>query len=118
MSRKSYAEALTDYADKRIGEAKPVPDNDLAVWYSQHKPTLDSTATNRELNLVAAVRLLAIFENHQNSWSVVRSLNVGPTSEHNSLGSYFADWHSRVAAPEKLIVEEIANRFAVKLPAD
>ena len=112
---KSYADALTDYATNRIQEAEDVPPADLAVWYVRNQPTLDKSGTNRDLNLIVAIKLLEIFEKYPESWHVVRSLNLGDPAENETLKTYLTGWHNRVADSEKHIVKEIAKLFGVKL---
>ncbi len=112
---KSYAASLTQYADDRIAGAPVVSPGDLQEWYEQNKDTLDSTATNRELNLVVAVRMLKIFERHPQAWRVVRSLNLGSPSENSSLETYFAGWYERAETEQKPIVEDVASLFKISL---
>jgi len=83
---------------------------------------LDTTATNRELNLVASVKLLEIFERHPNGWKTIRSLNRGDPTENRSLDAYhrwmrtIAGWYTRAANYEKPIVKEIASLFMISVP--
>jgi hypothetical protein len=112
----SYADSLTDYANDRIHQAAAIPDDDLTAWYSANKSTLDADPTHRELNQVAAGRLLPIFEKYPNSWKAVRSLNLGDPAENETLHEYLKAWYSRVSVPERPVVSEIATLFSVALP--
>jgi len=112
---KSYAASLTQYADDRIAGAPVVSSDNLQEWYEQNKDTLDATATNRELNLVVAVRMLKIFERHPQAWRVVRSLNLGSSSENSTLEQYLSGWHERAEMEQKPIVEDIASLFRISL---
>ena len=114
---RSYADSLTKYADDRIGKATSIPDDDLAAWYATNKATLDADATDRELNLVVAVKLLPIFEKHRNSWTAVRSLNRGNAAENETLDRYLEAWYSRVAESDRPLVRDIAALFMLTLPA-
>lgn len=113
---KSYADSLTKYADDRIAGATPIESDDLVEWYERHRTMLGKTATNRELNLVAAIKLLEIFERYPNGWKSVRSLNRGDPTENRSLDAYLAGWYTRAAKGEKPIVKEIASLFMISVP--
>jgi len=115
FSKATYADAFTEYANKIIVKTMPVPNNDIATWYIENKSTLDTNSTNRELNNVVAVRLLAIFEKYPNSWKAIRTLNLGDTSENETLSSYLQGWYSRTAKPERPVVRDIANLFSISL---
>lgn len=111
-----YADSLTEYASNRISESTESADISLAAWYDEHRNTLDSTATDRQLNLVVAIRLLEIFENTPDSWIAVRSLNRGDPAENETLARYLTAWHARTEEPHKQVVRQIADLFEIELP--
>lgn len=115
---RSYADSLTDYATDRIDNVASIPEDDLATWYAANKETLDNNATKRDLNLIVAIRLLPIFEKHENSWTAVRKLNLGDPSENETLDRYLEGWYSRVGRSERAVVRDIAELFSLSLPEE
>lgn len=112
----SYAGALTRYAQKRIDQAAAIPDDDLAAWYATNRTKLESNATLRDLNLIVAVRLLKICNEHPNYWTAIRSLNLGNAADNENLERYLEAWYGRVAEPERVVVRKIAGLFSLTLP--
>lgn len=112
---KSYANSLTTYADDRIAKVAPMSDDDLAKWYAKHRPELEKSGTNRELNAVLAVRLLKMFEQSPAAWQAVRAVNRGDAGENSSLAAYLSGWHSRAEADDRKVIKEIAKALGISL---
>lgn len=115
---RSYAPALTEYAQQRI-EAAPLPEGaTLAAWYAEHKVVLREHADKRDLNRVAAGVLLPLFEAEPEHWEAVRWLNTGKPDRVQTLGEFLGDW--RANAPERhgAFIGEIADAFGVEMSND
>jgi hypothetical protein len=114
---RGYAPALRKYADDRIEKASLPADQNLAAWYREHEAALRREPTQRELNEVAAVALLPLFEKEPAHWQAVGCLNAAPVPTPRSFATYLWDWHGRVPAEHQPFVRQIAAKFGMALPA-
>ena len=111
---KSYAKALTSYADQRIQKYENRTES-VAQFFATNKNKLFSQGTLRELNGFIAVKLLPLFEKNPSGWQAIRYINLGPKEENESFEKYLAGWHRRVPENQKAFVKRIAREFGVEL---
>lgn len=112
---RSYAPALTKYAQQRI-EAAPLPEGKtLAAWYDEHKDVLHRVSTKRDLNRIAAGQLLELFEKSPGSWEAVRWLNDGKPGRVQTLGEFLGEWQHHAPDRHAAFIGKIAQRFGVSI---
>jgi len=111
---KSYATALTDYANTRVN-AQSAKTKTVAEFYRENKTELERSGTNRELNNYIAVKLLPLFEESPESWQSLRYLNLGNPEENLSLKEYLEGWHQRVPQRHREFILRVAKRFEIDL---
>lgn len=114
---RSYAPALTNYAQQRIDKAPLPEDQTLAQWYTDHKTVLRKHATKRDLNRIAAGVLLPFFEAEPEHWEAVRWLNDGKPGRVQTLGEFLGDWRHHAPDRHAAFIEKIAAKFDVKIVA-
>ena len=116
---KSYAAALSDYANDRISIQQEKKQS-LAEFYREHEAALETSGTNRELNNFIAVKLLKHFEDTPAGWQAVRYLNLGEPNENKSFKTYLSGWYRRVPEKHRNFVTTIAREFELDLlkPSD
>jgi len=111
---KNYSGSLASYANDRIqkqsGRKEPA-----AQFYRDNRAALEKTATNRNLNLYLAVKLLPHFEANPTAWESLRYLNLGPAEENTSFKAYLAGWHDRVPDEHRSFIRLVAAEFDIKL---
>jgi len=111
---KSYATALTDYANTRVN-AQNAKTKTVAEFYHENKRELERSGTNRELNNFIAVKLLPLFEDSPESWHSLRYLNLGNPEENLSLEEYLEGWHQRVPERHREFILRVSKLFEVEL---
>ena len=111
---KSYATALTDYANTRVN-AQNAKTKSVAEFYHENKRELERSGTNRELNNFIAVKLLPLFEDSPESWHSLRYLNLGNPEENLSLEEYLEGWHQRVPERHREFILRVSKLFEVEL---
>jgi hypothetical protein len=114
---RDYSKALKDYADDLLKKSPLPAGQDLAAWYKAHEAELRKDPTQRELNRVASLVLLPMFEEHPGNWEAVASLNAAPVKEPRTFAKYLADWHARSPAKHQPFIREVAAKFGVEIPA-
>jgi len=111
---KSYATALTDYANTRIN-AQSAKTERVAEFYRENQTELENSGTNRELNNFVAVKLLPLFEKSPASWQALRYLNLGNVDENQSLKTYLKGWHQRVPDRHRDFILRVSDLFEIDL---
>lgn len=109
---KGYGKSLNQYAQKMIDETE-VPE-DLSKWYRFHREALQSKATDRAKNRVAAVAMLPIFEKSPDLWIAIASINAIPNRE-VEFPEFLREWHKASPEPQRRGVAEVAKLFQVDL---
>ena len=112
---RSFAPSLKKYADERMAKAPLPAGQDLAAWYREHEAALRRDPVQRELNEVAAVALLPLFEKQPRHWAAVGSLNAAPVRTPRDFAAYLADWHGRAPAEHRPFIRQIAAQFGITL---
>ncbi len=112
---KDFSPNLTNYASDRIEPYRLKDGQTLADWHREHADALRSTATNRELNNVAAVALLDLFEAEQEHWNAISFLNAAEPAGPQTLEQYLRDWHQHCPEMHQPFVAKIALRFEIDL---
>lgn len=115
---KSFAPHLTQYADELIEQGDLPEGLTLADWYASHAGELRETGTNRQLNNVAAVELLPLFEADPTNWRAIEHLNDGEATGAISFADYLAGWRDRCPASKKGLVNKIAKQLGVELEGE
>ncbi|MFM8470523.1 MAG: hypothetical protein ACKODH_11225 [Limisphaerales bacterium] len=98
---KSYAPALTKYAQERLDQsaATLALDAPFGPWFTAELASLRQAATQRDKNLVIARQLLPLFEAHPAGWEALTALNLTLDRDpQKGFVRYLADWE--LAAPE------------------
>ncbi len=111
---KSYATALTDYANTRVN-AQNTKTKTVAEFYHENKKELERSGTNRELNNFIAVQLLPLFEDSPESWHSLRYLNLGNPEENLSLKEYLEGWYQRVPERHREFILRVSKLFEIEL---
>ncbi|MEX2212487.1 MAG: hypothetical protein WD768_00070 [Phycisphaeraceae bacterium] len=114
---KGYAPALGKYADERMNKAKLAEGQTLAKWYVEQAAELRKSATQRELNQIAATALLPLFEKTPEHWEAVTWLNAGEPVEDRHFDAYLAAWHANVPQRHKAFVAALAKELGVMIQA-
>jgi hypothetical protein len=113
---KDYAPHLKEYADQLIAKSQLPAEKGLADWYRDHAVQLRASSNQREMNRVAAVALLPLFEAKPRHWEAVGYLNAGRAYPNQSFQEYLQDWQYFAPDTHKGFVSEIAALFEIELP--
>lgn len=114
---KSFAPALTRYAQERLDDPKhKLPAGTVfAEWFAAELPGLRKAPTQRDKNTLMAARLLPLFEARPAGWESVTSLQLGSRDADKPLATHLAEWHANAPAAQKKFVADVAGVFGVKL---
>ncbi|MEK6239080.1 MAG: hypothetical protein N2C14_30560 [Planctomycetales bacterium] len=115
---KSYSNALNDYADKRIDQAKVPEDQTFLEWFKQHREDFRRSAVRRDLNSIVAGRILPLLEKDPSHWEATRYLNLGDQRANATFELYLNDWWERSPEKHKKFIAELADLFGVPLIKD
>ena len=109
---KSFADAFDEYAQERM-DRQPWPKGlSLADWYAKEKDLLSKDAKMRDRNLMAAVRILPLFEKNPDGWAACFFLNKKKDKEKRSFETYLRDWSESCQTNEhRDFVGKIAKDF-------
>jgi hypothetical protein len=110
---KSYAPRLNEYADNLIHEAQLPEGVTLAKWYADNAEQLRTSHSRRELNRVAAVKLLPLFEKEPGLWQSVGYLNTGKGFKQQTLAQYLRDWEYFAPTTHKASIRQIIDLLGV-----
>jgi len=109
---KSYADAFKKYARERIDNHPWPEDLSMAEWFEKEKKDLAKNATNRERNLMVAIRLLPFFEDDPPGWTAVSALNTKKDKKKRSFETYLRDWKEGCKTDEhRAFAGKIAKAF-------
>lgn len=109
---------LKAYADERMAPATLPEEVSLHDWYASHANELRASSVNRELNTVAAVALLPMFEASPEHWQAVAWLNDGKDIGALSFADYLTQWRDRCPPAHRRFVGKIAKEFGVTLDSE
>jgi hypothetical protein len=113
---KTFAPAFDNYVDDRLSNTAKFDEKTFAEWYRNHRVEFEKNGTNRELNLVVAVRvLLPLLQMKPQHWQALDSLNQWDPKGRPTFQEYLQDWHDRVPEVHRSFVLAIAQKFEVKL---
>lgn len=113
---KSFGPAFDNYVDDRLSNTGKLEEKSLAEWYRNHRAELEKDGTNRELNQVVAVRvLLPLLQKNPQHWQALSQLNQWDKNQRPTFAEYLQDWHMRVPEAHRTFVEQIAERFELKI---
>ncbi|HEY3319620.1 MAG TPA: hypothetical protein VGP72_04000 [Planctomycetota bacterium] len=112
---KSYAGALSSYADERIKKGALPEGKTLAQWYTENAEVLRANATDRDRNQVVACVLLTLLEAHPEDWAAVEMLNSAKLGEKYTLADFLREWRRNCPEKNKRFVTGIAKELGVAL---
>ena len=114
---KSFAPALTNYAQQRLDEPKHKlpPDTEFPAWFRAEEASLRAHSTQREKNGIIAAQLLPLFEAEPRGWETVTFLNLGTRDKKMSLAAFLAEWQMNVSPELRPFVAKVAMVFGVTL---
>ena len=98
---KSYAPALTKYAEERLAQCATIlaADAPFVPWFAGQIESLRKASTQRDKNLVVARQLLPLFETQPAGWESLTALNLTRDRDPGkAFDRHFADWIA--SAPE------------------
>jgi hypothetical protein len=113
----NYAPELTRYAAQRIEKYRRPGHVALADWYRDHAAVLAENSEDHDLNAVAAVALLPLFEAAPEHWQAIQYLNDGRPADAQTFEDYLGDWHRNAPPEHRRFILEIARRFGLKIRA-
>lgn len=110
---KSFAEALTKYADERLAaSAKTLPpEKSFHEWFTANEPAMRQNGTIREKNNVVAQALLPLFEAEPSGWEAITFLNLTKGNPDKTLRTHFDDWSSKSPEAQHPFIRKLAAKF-------
>ena len=111
---KSYAPALTKYAQVRLEEtAGRLPkDFRFEKWFAGQEAALRQNAVLRDENRIVARELLPLFEASPAGWEAITFMNLTPNrAPEKQLIEHFADWKAAAPASQRAFISRIAEVF-------
>lgn len=111
---KSYAPALTKYAQARLEEtAGRLPkDFRFEQWFAGKEAAMRQNAVLRAENRIVARELLPLFEATPAGWEAITFLNrTRNRAPEKSLSEHFADWKAAAPEPQRAFIARIAGVF-------
>jgi len=104
-----YAPSLIAYAEDRISctESQLAHGESLSSWLAQHETQLSEDPELRELNNVAALKILPLVEADPDQW---RSIAYLPNSD-GSFSDYLAEWEIKTPPEFSLLPRSIRVTF-------
>jgi len=112
---KGYAPRLGEYAQKVIDKSALPKDQTLAQWYVANAEKLRKSATQRDLNNVAAAALLPLFEKEPEHWAAVEYLNAGNLKGDEPLEQHLKNWHDQAPAKHRGFIIKVAAALGIKI---
>lgn len=112
---KSYAPALRRYAEDMTRESHRVlpAGVTLASWFSKNEKAVRTDPYKRASNEIVAMRLLALLEQHPESWGAVSYLNRDSQTADTDIGEYLQRWYDSCPDPHKAFVEQVMAELGV-----
>lgn len=101
-----YAEQLLDEPHRRSGDG-----GSLAGWYARHEAHLRREPYAREMNEIAAMRLLPLFEKDPGRWAALAYLNATPPAPGQPFAAFLAAWSAATPPALRPLVDEIRALF-------
>lgn len=114
---KSFAPALTRYAQERLDEPKHKlpPDTKFHAWFRGEEASLRANSTQREKNGIIAAQLLPLFEAEPRGWEAVAFFNLGTRDKTLPLAAFLAEWRANSPAELRPFIAKVAGVFGVEL---
>ncbi len=112
---KSYAPALTRYAQERMDDPKSrVPEGrSFLEWFRENEPEMRKNGTDRPRNNVVSLQLLPLFEAEPSGWEAMSAINLGKRDPKKPLAQHFAEWKENTRAELRPFVAKIAAVFGL-----
>ena len=116
-----YSEFLQSYAEERIEQGE-ISVNGTASdsrdafidWFNANRAALSESATDRDRNSYAAVRLLRLLKESPEDWAAVTYLNVEPDLDDASFEEYLSAWRRHCPEERRAFVDRVAEEFGVE----
>jgi len=107
------APRLEQYANQLLAESNRQldPGTDVAQWYARQRDTLHSQPYLRELNGLAAARLLPLFEKDPGRWAALAYLHPPGPAHGQSFPEFLAAWGEASPQSLKPLVTEVEALF-------
>ncbi len=112
---KSYAGALTSYAQDRIDGVALQRSRPFLPWFERERASLAKDSGQRQKNTVIASMLLELFEAQPQNWAAVHYLNVSAGTPEQNFEKYLLEWRNNAPYRHHEFIEKIASRFGVRL---
>ncbi len=90
------------------------PGTDFSAWFARHRQALRGEPYLRELNELAATRLLPLFERNPKRWAALAYLNPANPVPGQSFSDFLAAWSTASPSEFKPLVAEIEALFGVR----
>jgi hypothetical protein len=110
------AAQLSQYFEQLLAEPHRGldPGTDLAAWYFRNQETLRGKPYLRELNELAATRLLPLFESDASRWAALAYLNPIDPSPGQSFSDFLQAWSAASPPALRPLVAEIRALFGLQ----
>lgn len=114
---KSFAPALTDYAQERLDDPKHALPSGMTfpAWFRAEEPELRKQPTQREKNTLIAKQLLPLFEADPRGWEAMTYFNLGPHDRTMPLAQFLREWRDRCPPDLCPLIEKLAATFGATL---
>lgn len=112
---KSYAPALTKYAEERLTQCATVlaADAPFVPWFVAEIDSLRKAPTQRDKNLVVARQLLPLFEAQPAGWESLTALNLTRDRDlAKPFERHFADWIASAPESQRGFLAKVRSVFA------
>ena len=108
----SYAKSLRQYAVELANTVKKeIPgDHEVALWLQGHEAEGRVDRYSRKGNLILALLMLPVFEQHPEGWNAVRRL---PRSD-VSIGHYLVQWKEAVHSCERAFIDRMEYAIGIR----
>ena len=111
----SYAPHLTEYAAKRLDEARLPPGKTFAQWYRENAEAFRTNATDRPRNGIVAGVLLPLFEADPPGWEAVSYLNKEVLPGNYTFEEHLKAWRRQCPEKRRAFVAKVAAVFEISL---
>ena len=111
----SYAPHLTEYAAKRLDEARLPPGKTFAQWYRENAEALRANATDRARNNIVAGVLLPLLEADPQGWEAVSYLNKEVFPANYTFEDHLKAWQRQCPEKRAAFVAKVAAVFEISL---
>jgi hypothetical protein len=108
----TFAEHLTDYAQKRLDQAAAGLQMPFVEWLRTVEP-LQRKRWTRENNTIVARELLPLFEADPAGWDALPSLNLCKRERDKTLATFLEEWSANAAANHRPFIAKVSRVFAI-----